>query len=151
MSQLVAYLIERVLGDQRGNIAIISAIVLPVLLGAFGLGFETADWYQTQRSLQNAADSAAVAAATNATSSYAAEAVAVAATYGFQSGVNGVNVAASNTATCPSGAANCYSVTISKPVPLYLSQLVGYRGDTTFAGAPATTVRAVAVALQGTT
>jgi Flp pilus assembly protein TadG len=142
---------KRLARCERGNIAIISAIVLPVLLAAFGLGFETSDWYYTERSMQNAADSAAVAAATNGTSSYASEANAVAATYGFTGGVNGVTVTDSNTATCPSGATNCYSVTITKPVWLYLSQLVGYQGDTTYEGGLAKTVRAVAIAVQGTT
>jgi Flp pilus assembly protein TadG len=153
MRRLAARWCKRSSGDERGNIAIIAAIVLPVFLGAAGLGFETAGWYQGQRALQNAADSATVAAAANGSSSYATEAQAVATTYGFQNGVSNVTVTATNTATCPSGATNCYSVTISKRVPLYLAQLVGFQGDSTI-GSPATpakTLTAVAVSTQDTT
>ena len=91
------------LRSERGNVAIITAILLPVLIGGFGIGFETAGWYQTQRALQNAADSAAIAAATNASSSYASEASAVAAQYGFTNGSAGATVSSSNSATCPGG------------------------------------------------
>lgn len=128
----------------------ISAFVLPVLLGAFAIGFETTDWYQTQRSAQNAADSAVIAAATNGTATYATEAKAVAATLGFPDGVNGVTVAASNAATCPTGGTTCYSVTISTSVPLFLTRLVGYRGDTTIAGSPGKLIAATAVASMST-
>jgi len=121
--------LQAALRDERGNIAILSALALPVLFGALGLGFETANWRQTAQLAQHAADSAAVAAATNGGDSYAAEAKAVAAQYGFQDGVNGVTVTVSNGATCPSGDVDCYHVTITKPVPLILAPIVGYRGD----------------------
>ena len=125
------------LRDERGNIAILSALALPVLFGALGLGFETANWRQTEQLAQHAADSAAVAAASNASPSYAAEAKAIAAQYGFQDGVNGVTVTATNAAACPTGGANCYSVTITKPVPLVLSPIVGYQGDVVMSGGAA--------------
>lgn len=138
--------------DRRGNILALTAVVLPVLLATFGLGMESAQWYQGKRSMQNAADSAAVAAASNGTTtSYATEARAVAAQYGFQNGVNGVTITVSNTATCPSGGSTCYSATISKAVPLLLSQLVGYKGDTTVAGKLAKTLSATSIAQQSST
>ena len=113
-----------------GNIAIMSAIVLPVVLGFFGLGTEGAAWFLTNRSEQNAADSAAIAAASNAGADYAAEAKAVAAQYGFTDGQNGVTVTALNSQLCPDGTSNCYSVMVSKPVPLMLAQVVGDRKST---------------------
>jgi putative Flp pilus-assembly TadE/G-like protein len=94
-----------------------------------GLGFEVTDWYMQTRKMQNAADSAALAAADNNSSSYAVEARAVAAQYGFVNGVNNVTVTATNAATCPSGGTTCYKVTITSKLPLYLSQVVGYAGD----------------------
>jgi hypothetical protein len=107
----------------------------------------------TQRALQDAADAAAIAAATNASSNYDVEAIAVAAQYGFRNGVNNVTVTPSNTATCPSGAGSgpCYSVTVSYATPLLLAQLTGYQGDTTVGGAPAKIISATAVAVQGDT
>ncbi|HWE48092.1 MAG TPA: pilus assembly protein TadG-related protein [Caulobacteraceae bacterium] len=134
--------------DGRGNIAIISALILPVLIGIFALGFETSYWDQTQRSMQNAADSAASAAATNGTNTYATEAKAVASLYGFADGSNSVTVAASNAAACPSGGNTCYSVTITKTVPLFMAQVAGYHGDGTYNGGFGKQLTATAVAKQ---
>jgi Flp pilus assembly protein TadG len=141
---------RRLLRDQRGNIAIITALVLPVVVGVFALGFETAYWDQTQRSMQNAADSAAGAAATNGTSTYLTEARAVASLYGFTNGANNVTVTASNTAACPGGGNTCYSVTISRKVPLFMAQVAGYHGDTTYNGGYGKQLTAVAVATKQT-
>jgi len=117
--------------DTSGNIAVITTLALPTLLGAAGLGIEVSHWYRTQRTMQNAADSAAIAAATNGSATYASEARAVAAAYGFVDGTNNTAVAVSNSATCPTGETNCYSVTITHSVPLILSNLVGYQGNVT--------------------
>jgi hypothetical protein len=125
----------RLRSDQRGTVAVMMGLLLPVLLGGLGLGFEISNWYLNSRWMLNAADSAAIAAASNAKSNYDVEAKAVAAQYGFIDGTNNVTVTVSNTATCPAGGNTCYSVTISKPVPLYLSQFVGYVGDTKIDGA----------------
>jgi Flp pilus assembly protein TadG len=146
----IAASIRRLLGDRRGNVAIISALVLPALMGSFGLGTEVASWYANQRTMQNAADSAALAAATNASTNYGVEAKAVTAHYGYTDGQNGVVVTTSNGAACPGGGSTCYSVTITKSLPLILAQFVGYSGDTTLAGAPAKRIRATAIAVQGT-
>jgi Flp pilus assembly protein TadG len=131
------------LADRGGNIAIITALAMPVLVGMAGLGVEVGYWYYLTRGMQNAADSAAVAAATNGTSSYAVEARAVAAQYGFRDG--NATVTASNT-TCPSGEGSCYGVTISSLVPLFLSQVVGYQGTTKIKGTPYTALSSTAIA-----
>jgi hypothetical protein len=98
------------------------------------------------RGMQNAADAAALAAATNGGANYDVEAKAVAAQYGFVDGANNISVTASNTAACPGGGNTCYGVTISGAVPLLVSQIVGYQGDTTLNGAAAKVLNAVAVA-----
>src|SRR5262249_4903754 len=99
--------------------------------------------------MQNAADSAAVAAATDGTGNYATEARAVAAQYGFVDGTNNATVSASNTAACPAGGNTCYSVTITKKVSLLLSQVIGYRGNSTVNGVAAQQLTSTAVARQG--
>src|SRR5690349_20407863 len=136
-------------GDRRGNISIVAALSMPVLVGFLGLGAEAASWYNGKRSLQNAADSAAVAAATNAGTSYADEAKAVAARYGYQDGVDGVTVTVANNVACPDGSTKCFSVKISRLQPMILAQVTGYGGDGTLNGAPAKLVAAKAVAVQG--
>ena len=49
-------------GDKRGIIAVMFALMLPLMLGFIGLGVETALWYKSHRDLQSAADAAAIAA-----------------------------------------------------------------------------------------
>lgn len=132
--------------DRNGSIAVMTALALPALIGVTGLGVEVSYWYLTQRSMQNAANSAAIAAATNGTASYGAEAKAAAAKYGFVNGLTNITVTASNTAPCPAGGANCYSATVTGYVPLYLSQVVGYTGSATVDGKPQTKLSATAVA-----
>jgi Flp pilus assembly protein TadG len=136
--------------DQRGTIAVMMAFLLPVIVGGLGLGFEASNWYLKTRAMQNAADSAVISAATNNGSNYDVEAKAVAAQYGFVNGTNNVTVTASNTAACPAGGNTCYSVTITGMVPLYLSQVVGYAGDTTVNGVKEKKLSSASVANQST-
>ena len=134
--------------DCRGNVAIMMGLLMVPMVGAMGLGFEVSNWYMAKRAMQNAADAAALAAASNGSSNYDVEAKAVAALYGFVDGANNTSVTASNTAACPAGGNTCYSVAISGVDPLYLSQVVGFNGDTTVEGAKATTLSSSAVAKQ---
>jgi Flp pilus assembly protein TadG len=53
----------RLRADNAGNVLMIGAITLPMLLGAAGLGLDTVQWTLTQRQLQRGADSAAIAGA----------------------------------------------------------------------------------------
>jgi len=121
--------IRRIGIDRSANVMLMAGLSLPILIGMAGLAIEGGGWYQTKRSMQNAADAAALAAATNATTSYVAEAKAVTSQYGYTHGSDSVSVAAINTATCPDGATTCYQVTITKGVPLTLSRLVGFEGS----------------------
>jgi Putative Flp pilus-assembly TadE/G-like len=123
---------------------VLMGFMLPPLLGALGIGFEVANWYLITRSMQNAADSAVVAASTNGGIGYATEAKAVAAQYGFVDGSNNVTVTVSNTSACPGGGTTCYSVIITQPVSIFLAQVVGYRGNATLNGSAAQQLTATA-------
>ncbi|WP_367353944.1 vWA domain-containing protein [Agrobacterium pusense] len=57
---------RRFLTDKSGNFGIMTAILLPVLLGFAGAGMELANVMQVKADMQNTADSAALAAATEA-------------------------------------------------------------------------------------
>jgi len=46
-----------------GAVGVVTAIVLPILLGFGGLGIEVGHWYLTERKMQGAADAAAMSAA----------------------------------------------------------------------------------------
>jgi hypothetical protein len=137
--------LHRLREDRRGTVSVIMGLLIVPLVGALGVGFEVSNWYMNGRAMQNAADAAVLAAATNGGANYDVEARAVAAQYGFVDGVNSISIAASNAAPCPAGGNNCYSVAISGAVPLLVSQVVGYQGDTTLNGAAAKQLNAVAV------
>lgn len=145
-NRAVAGAAARLRRDRRGNILVIFGFALPLLIGALGLAVDGSTWYETKRSLQNAADQAAVAAATNNTSTYDDEAKSVTARYGFTDGQANVTVSASDSATCPDGSSDCWSVTITKKVPLLFTQVVGFMGNTTIGSSSAESITATAIA-----
>ncbi|MEN3977038.1 pilus assembly protein TadG-related protein [Emcibacter sp. SYSU 3D8] len=136
--------------DRRANIAIIVGLSLPVLLATFGLAFEIGQWYMNKWRMQNAADSAVIAAVNNS-SNYVTEARAVTAQYGYIHGADNVTVAVTNTATCPTGSNDCYQVTIDKPTDLYLSPMVGFQGSTVVNGKKMQNLSSAAMARQAAT
>src|SRR6266404_4510599 len=123
--------LRRLRADERGTVSILMGFLIIPLVGALGIGFEVSTWYMTTRGMQNTAAAATLAAA---------------AQYGFVDGTNHVSIAVSNTAACPGGGSNCYSVAISGYVPLLLSQVVGFTGDTNLSGTLEKKLSAVAVA-----
>ncbi|MEQ8665984.1 MAG: pilus assembly protein [Rhodospirillales bacterium] len=80
--------------DRRGVIMVMFALLLPVLAGSIGMGVEVALWYKEKRSIQSAADAAAVSGAYEALESGAtsatitAQASADAARNGFDTVAN---------------------------------------------------------------
>src|SRR5579875_563707 len=82
--------------DSGGAIAVITALALPLIVGLAALGSEAGTWYVARRTMQGAADSAALTAATDVmggdTSGYAAAAKSVSASYQFTNGSNGTVV-----------------------------------------------------------
>ena len=57
-------LLRRFRRDESGSYVIVLALAMPVLVGTAGLGTEFGWWLYTHKSMQSAADSAAVSAAT---------------------------------------------------------------------------------------
>jgi hypothetical protein len=56
-------MIQRFFASREGAVAVATAVLLTLLVGLSGLGVEASLWYQTKRSMQGAADAAAVSAA----------------------------------------------------------------------------------------
>jgi Flp pilus assembly protein TadG len=156
------------LRDRRGAVSPLLALWLIPLIGILAFATETSSWFYMQRAAQNAADSAAMAAAINNcttalpcyttghSTTYDNEAKAVAARNGFDDAAADVVVTSSNAATCPAtGVANCYRVTITKTVPVTLLRAVGFVGTsrnvtaTAFAS-PAGGARTYCVLAMGT-
>lgn len=118
-----------ILGDRAGSVAIIIGIVAPVLIGAVGLGVDIGMYYHAKRDMQNAADAAALAAAVDGTTAYDTQAKAVAASYGFVNGANGITVTAADNQTCPDGDTDCYLVNVKQAAaPVYFASVLGLRG-----------------------
>src|SRR5579871_5594466 len=141
--------LARYFTDRRGAISPLLVLAMVPLIGALGVAIEASNWWLTQRTLQSAADGAALAASWNggttvatgdsgSGSSYSTsgcastpdafdcEAVAAAAKDGFTNGSNRVVVFPQYFASCSNppltGATPppCYKVTINKQLPLYL-------------------------------
>lgn len=133
------------LRQEGGNTAAITAVLLVPIIGALSLGVETSSWFVAGRAAQNAADSAAVAAANNGVSTeYLSEGRANAARYGFTHASNNVTVNVQSGQACPDGSTACYKATVTKVMPIYLTRIVGFSGDTTIGAQPAKTVTSVA-------
>lgn len=155
-------------GAQGGNIAAVLAILIVPIAGAMALATETGTWYMHQRAEQRAADAAVLAAsmASETGASASTQAATVATSYGYtDDGANlrvqtftacptGIGVTVScDGAGCPtgtstiSGSNNCTWVYIKRKIPVYLTRVVGYQGDTTLtSGVPARTTYALAAA-----
>jgi len=146
----------RLTASTQGNVTPIIAILLPVIVGGFAVASETSTWFLAQRSMQHAADSAALAAATNNSGpntspppTYSEEAKGVASQYGYTTGTNNVSVTATYP-TCPAPwTGNCYQVTITRDIPIRLARLVGYNGDVAMGAGRAKTVISTAIARAG--
>jgi Flp pilus assembly protein TadG len=140
-------LARRLAHDRRGNIAAMVALMAVPLVATLGIATETSGWFLVQRAMQNAADSAVLAAATSGGTTYAGEAQAMTAKYGFINGANNTTVTPSTVTSatetsCPVGS-TCYKVSVSRNVPLYLMGIVGYAGTS---GSGVQTIYASAIA-----
>lgn len=142
MTGLLALMMRTMMAFLRcrsGAVSPMMALLLLPISGAIAIGVEQGQWYYFQRSMQNAADAAAIAAAVNNNSSgtgsgYQAEAAATAAKFGYVNGTNGASVA-TTIVTCPTGTAvgaTCYQTAISTVVPVSFSALIGFQGNTTY-------------------
>lgn len=82
--------------DRGGAYSIVTALMMPVLVGFVGFGTETGLWYYDHQKMQGAADAAAysgeIAYTAGNTAGFQTEAKAVAAQYGFVDGSGGTTV-----------------------------------------------------------
>jgi hypothetical protein len=123
---------------ERGSMAVIIAIMLPVLIGFAGLVINVGSWYLTQAQLQNAADAAALAGARylpNSPSSADTAAQTLAA--------DNVSGATITPVTPYNGSSSEIQVTVSKPGSTWFVSIFGI-------SAPTITATAVAESSQGT-
>jgi Flp pilus assembly protein TadG len=125
-SQGAPSLLRRFACDRSGSYVILSAVLMPVLVGTAGLGTEVGLWYYKHKNMQSAADSGAVSAAT-AGSNLTAEANAITASYGYANGVSNVTVAVNQPPKTGNYASNpqAIEVVVSQPQQRLLTALFG--------------------------
>jgi hypothetical protein len=116
--------------DERGNAAIVFALVTPVLVGGAGLAVETSFDYVSQSRLQSAADAAAYAAAiqnmgggTNA--SISAAATQQATSNGWSAGANGTGITVNHPPVSGpnAGQSNAVEVLLSQTAPRFFTAI----------------------------
>ena len=133
------------LRDRRGNIAMLAGLIIPVMVGATGLGVEVSFWSVRQTEAQRGADAAALAAtvAKNAGASDEAAARAgadVAELNGFTGSANRVWNTGTGTLTnnwitmrkvagVTDGSNTAFQAVIQQTVPLILAKLVTSQTD----------------------
>ncbi len=121
----------KLLRARRGQITILVAISLTVLLGFVGLATDVGVLWAIKRKAQTAADAAAVAGlnATETTdsSAYSTAATDVATLNGFTTGSQNTTVSVTEPtgSSCPGG--TCVQVTITRSVPTYFLGVLGYK------------------------
>ncbi len=129
--------------EKCGNFSLLFALALPIIVGAAGLGIDVGRWELAHKSLQRAADSAAVSAAiayqANIAANLTSQGAAVAASYNFTSS-NGATVTVNRPPLSGSNTSNtnAVEVIISQPQARMFTALFG-------SGAVPETGRAVAV------
>jgi Flp pilus assembly protein TadG len=118
--------------DDSGSYLVIGGIVMPLLVGVVGLGTEVGLWYARHHKMQSAADSAAVAAATDYYVNHNANALAiqaqsVASSYGFVVGSKGVTLTVNHPPSSGSYASDqrAVEVIIQEPQKRLFSALYG--------------------------
>jgi Flp pilus assembly protein TadG len=111
-----------VLRDRSGVIAIQTAVVATALVGITGLSVDVGSWYFTRRSMQTAADAAAVAGALELAAGHTAGEIAAA--VDSDAAKNGFGPGGGTTVTpVVVNSPQSVSVTITKPADLFLSSM----------------------------
>ncbi|MCR4377034.1 MAG: pilus assembly protein TadG-related protein [Rhodospirillales bacterium] len=128
--------------NRRGSVALMFALMLPIIFGIIGLGVEVGMWFKDRRELQTIADAAAVSAAIeNAYGATQAEIEAAAqmeaTTNGFDATTDDITYIGVPTQGAFNGQAGYIEVIISRQLETILSQVFSSLD-------PTTTVRAVA-------
>ena len=112
----ILHCLRAFLRDTSGNYAILGALISPVLIGAAGLATEGGLWYNKHQTLQGAADSAALSAATryglNTSADLSSQADSVVATYGYVNGTAGTVVTVHRPASTGAYTGNSKSVEV---------------------------------------
>lgn len=115
--------------NESGAVAIMFALMLPVILGFVGLGIDAGMWFKERRNMQTATDAAAVSAAIErAFGASSGEMITVAGVeatrHGYDATVDTLTVSVPPVAGTFTGNVNYVEVTIVHPLDTFLSQII---------------------------
>jgi Flp pilus assembly protein TadG len=120
--------------DANGAVSPLMALLLIPIIGVLALAGEVGYWAMAQRTMQHAADSAAIAAAANNDATqdsgverYKREASAVAKNYPI--GSSAVTTVKMDCPGSAAGALDCYRVTINRNATVHLARVIGFNGS----------------------
>ncbi|MBL4691757.1 MAG: pilus assembly protein [Magnetovibrio sp.] len=135
-------LVKRFVCNDRASIAVMFALMLPVILGVVGLGVEAGMWFKDRRELQTIADAAVISAAIE--NSYGASNAEYTSAATVEANLNGFNAATDSFTSVGTPLTGAYlgnsdyiEVVLNRNLTTIISQ-VFYSFD------PTTTARAVA-------
>lgn len=138
---------RKFLADQAGAIAVLTALLIPIVIGGFGLGAEVSYWYFNQRKLQNAADVAAYAGAVQLRSNgdqqtIVGAALAAAVKAGYKATIGTITLNSPAATGAFAGDPKAVEITVQETLPTLFTSLF-MDGDVPMAG------RAVARLTEG--
>ncbi len=123
---------KNLLRDEQGNILVLLAICMTVLIGFMGMGVDVGLLYRARQQAQIAADAAAVAAAVdyeyNGSTGHAELAgMAASSTNGFTNGSNGIAVTINSPPVSgPSLGTGYFEAIVSAPTPAMFTRVLGF-------------------------
>lgn len=117
------------LREESGAIAVMFALMLPVIIGFIGLGVDVGLWYMERRAIQTAADAAAISAMYEkdggGTSGEISTAASTDATRnGYDSSSDSITVNNPPTSGAYSGDSGYVEVIINRPLASFLSKII---------------------------
>ncbi len=125
---MISALSRAFVSNQKGTIAIVTGLVMPIVIGGFGLGAEASYWYFTERKLQNSADVAAYAAAAQLRisrdqSDLDSVALAAAVSTGYRTSIGTLTTKSPATSGAYAGVSNTVEITVREDVPRLFTAL----------------------------
>ncbi len=125
---MIKALTRAFVSNRKGTIATFTALVMPVVIGGFGLGAEASYWYFTERKLQNSADVAAYAAAaqlriSREQSDLDSVALAAAVSTGYRTSIGTLTTSWPATSGSYAGDTNAVEITVREDVPRLFTAL----------------------------
>ena len=119
--------LRRLRRDERGNIALMFALMVPVIFGFIALGIDVGGYYADKRKLQNAADAGAIGGAFELAwggTSYSSKATSAASANGYNAAGDTIDIDSPPTSGSYTTDDGAVEVTVTSVAKTYLAQVL---------------------------